>query len=253
MKVELLHSTPLDIASKAIRKCWDSGEKSDSYEGTKCPACNEMYEHPEDECCANCGSSNYFNVTVCGEDDKALIEKIGNKYKHSSTLEHLVYNFELTGVSRAFLQENSRHRIASPSVKSTRYTLKELQSAILGTAYHPNFEIIEQYIVLPPLELYRDEDAMIIHHNFLARQLIDFKESRNGMSNDIWKYGLPECYKTELVMTINARSLQNYLSLRTSSSALWEIQKVARAMFESLPQDHKYLFEHCLPNLDETE
>jgi len=30
MQVELLHHTPLWVASKAIRKCWDSSSKSDT-------------------------------------------------------------------------------------------------------------------------------------------------------------------------------------------------------------------------------
>ena len=93
MQVKLLHSTPLWICSTAIRRCWASEAKSDNG-GTK---------------------------------DKELIERIGNKNKHKSTLEHLVYSFDVDGISRACLTELARHRIASYSVKSTRYTLKELK------------------------------------------------------------------------------------------------------------------------------
>ena len=94
MEVTLMHNTPLDICAYAIRTCWQSFDKSD--EG--------------------------------GEKDKALIDRVGNKYKHSSTLEHLVYTFYIKGISRALLQELARHRVASLSVKSTRYTLKELKN-----------------------------------------------------------------------------------------------------------------------------
>ncbi|EGA3414709.1 thymidylate synthase (FAD), partial [Campylobacter coli] len=59
-------------------------------------------------------------------------------------------------------------------------------------------------------------------------------------------YCLPESYKTELTLTINARSLQNFISLRSSKSALWEIRNLANALFEALPQDHQFIFEHCL-------
>ncbi len=55
-----------------------------------------------------------------GEKDKELINRVGNKFKHGSVLEHLVYNFDIKGISRACLQELARHRIASLSVKSTR-------------------------------------------------------------------------------------------------------------------------------------
>ncbi len=62
------------------------------------------------------------------DKDKELINRVGNKFKHSSTLEHLNYTFYIQGISRACLQEVARHRHTSPSVKSTRYTLKELKN-----------------------------------------------------------------------------------------------------------------------------
>jgi thymidylate synthase (FAD) len=90
MQVELLQNTSLTVCAKAIRTCWNSHDKSDNG----------------------------------GDKDLELINRVGNKFKHSSTLEHLNYTFYISGVSRALLQELSRHRIASLSVKSTRYTLK---------------------------------------------------------------------------------------------------------------------------------
>ena len=63
-----------------------------------------------------------------------------------------------------------------------------------------------------------------------------------GISNDKAKYCLPESYKTELTWTINARSLQNFLTLRSDKSALWEIQNLSHALYEALPEEHKYLF-----------
>ena len=55
---------------------------------------------------------------------------------------------------------------------------------------------------------------------------------------------MPEAYKTSLVMTINARSLQNFLELRSSKHALWEIQNLAKAMYEAIPENHKFLYEN---------
>ena len=56
MEITLMHHTPLDVCAYAIRTCWQSFDKSDNG----------------------------------GEKDKALIDRVGNKYKHASTLEHLV-------------------------------------------------------------------------------------------------------------------------------------------------------------------
>ena len=93
MQITLLNYTELKTCAHAIRTCWQSFEKGDNG----------------------------------GEKDIELIDRVGNKFKHASTLEHLYYTFYIQGISRACLQELARHRIASLSVKSTRYTLKELK------------------------------------------------------------------------------------------------------------------------------
>ncbi len=205
MQVTLMHHTPLDVCAHAIRTCWQSFDKSDSG----------------------------------GEKDRALIDRVGNKYKHASTLEHLNYNFFISGISRALLQELARHRVASLSVKSTRYTLKELKDT---EAFKENdFKGASKFIVLTGDD--RVDSASIKALNNLQQLL------KSGISNDIAKYALPECYKSELTWSINARSLQNFLSLRSSKSALWEIRALAKEVYNALPQDHKYLFEDYIVDI----
>lgn len=216
MKIELLHHTPLWVCAKAIRKCWASEGKSDSCDIASGYRKNLYGSSPE-----------------CGEKDKELIDRVGNKNKHASTLEHLVYTFDIDGISRACIQELARHRIASYSVKSTRYTLKELKEEV-----HITFDNVSKYIVITV-------DNDVNEASYLA--LMNLKSNLDkGVSNDKAKYCLPEAYKTSLVMTINARSLQNFLSLRTSKSALWEIQDLARELYTKLPEEHKYLFSDCV-------
>ncbi len=196
MKVELLQHSNLKICAHAIRTCWQSFDKSD--EG--------------------------------GEKDKELIDRVGNKFKHASTLEHLSYTFYISGVSRALLQELARHRMASPSVKSTRYTLKELKEA--------NFIDYEKFLVFTGIKTVDDASKDALDN--LQKILLD------GVSNDRAKYCLPESYKTELTWTINARSLQNFISLRSSKAALWEIRDLSKSLFDILPNEHKYLFNDCV-------
>lgn len=200
MKVDLLHFTPLQICANAIRTCWQSFDKSDSTED------------------------------LCGEADKALIDRVGNQFKHSSTLEHITYNFYISGISRALLQELARHRMASLSVKSTRYTLKELKD---GDAID-----YAKFLVLTGNEMVDNASRMALDN---LQAIL-----KSGVSNDIAKYCLPESYKTELTWSINARSLQNFLALRSSKSALWEIRTLANTVFDALPNEHKYLFENSI-------
>ncbi|MBP3675561.1 MAG: FAD-dependent thymidylate synthase, partial [Campylobacter sp.] len=65
-------------------------------------------------------------------------------------------------------------------------------------------------------------------------------------SLDIAKYCLPESYKTELSWSVNARSLQNFITLRSSKSALWEIRNLANAIYNALPNEHKFIFAECV-------
>ena len=205
MKITLNHYTPLTICSNAIRTCWQSFDKSDNG----------------------------------GEKDRDLIDRVGNKFKHASTLEHLNYSFYIEGISRALLQELARHRMASLSVKSTRYTLKELKDE---APFDPKDKLrATKYLVLTDNKLV---DEMSIKALENLRQVLD-----QGISNDVAKYCLPESYKTELSWTVNARSLQNFLSLRSNKSALWEIRKLSHMVYDALPADHQYLFTSCIEDL----
>jgi thymidylate synthase (FAD) len=191
MVVRLLHYTPLWVIDKAIGKCWDS-QKS--------------------------------------KVDTDRMYRVGNKHKHSSTLEHVLYNFDIDGISRACLQELARHRHTSLSVKSTRYTLKELKEV----------DEVDSFFV-------HTEDTLVNlqTHNVLKGVQRLLKE---GISNDIVKYSLPEAYKTSLVWSINMRSLQNFLELRTSSAALPEIRELAKEIFNKLPESHKFMLEEFVNN-----
>jgi thymidylate synthase (FAD) len=204
MIVTLLHHTPLTICSNAIRTCWQSHDKSDNG----------------------------------GEKDRELIDRVGNKFKHSSTLEHLTYNFYIKGISRALLQELARHRMASLSVKSTRYTLKELK--LEDTFNVSDIERAKKYLVMTDIDEVNEMSIKALEN---LRLIL-----KSGISNDKAKYCLPESYKTELTWSINARSLQNFLTLRSDKSALWEIRDLAQKVYENLPQEHKYLFQDYIKN-----
>lgn len=204
MIVELLHHTPLEVADIAICKCYGNEPHSDS------------------------------------EKVKARINRVANVSKHASTIEHLTYSFDIDGISRACLQELARHRIASYTVKSSRYTLQELKDEE-SFIYHnkiPRLGTALKYIVLL-------DDRDIDYNNCVALEKLRLLLV-NGVPNDKAKYCMPEAYKTSLVMTINARSLQNLQELRSDKHALWEIQLLAKAMYEAIPDEHKFLYDNII-------
>ena len=69
-----------------------------------------------------------------------------------------------------------------------------------------------------------------------------------GVANDKSKYNMPESFRTQLTWTINLRSLQNFLSLRTDKKALPEIQHLAHLIYAQLPEDAQSLVVHCIAN-----
>lgn len=207
--VKLLHVTPLDILVGAIRQCYESQDKSDS--------------------------SYYALNYMLGEKDKGLIKSI-IKNGHTSTLEHINFNFQIKGISRLNLQELARHRMASLSVKSTRYTLVELKNEKQFVDLNsPN---VEKYINLTGIEAI---DNASLHALESLRQLVE-----SGLKNDEVKYALPECYRLDLFWSINARSLRNFLSLRTNPRAHFEIRELANKIYNEIPDDYKFLFEDCV-------
>lgn len=208
MNVKLLNFTPLEVADIAICKCYGNEPHSDN------------------------------------EKVKARINRVANVSKHASTIEHLSYSFDIDGISRACLQELARHRIASYTVKSSRYTLQELKDEVQlnykEDVLHLIDTVVSKYCVLTENHLVNAK---------IARQLVNLRSVIiDGVPNDIAKYCMPEAYKTSLVMTINARSLQNFLELRSSKHALWEIQDLAKAMYDAIPEEHKFLYESIYGN-----
>ena len=128
IKVTLLHHTPLYIASNGARTCWASQDKSDTY--WVCEHCGDTAESFEEllDSSGCCGTSRHYHKVI-GPKDLALINRVGNEFRHASILEHISFNFFIDGISRACLQEWSRHRHMSQSVESTRYTMaKELKA-----------------------------------------------------------------------------------------------------------------------------
>lgn len=196
MNIKLLNFTPLEIAIKAIRKCYDS--------------CSDNL----------------------GEKDMKLLESI-IKNDHTSTIEHINYTFEIDGISRACLQELARHRHASLSVESTRYTLRNLIQE-----YKKDNFLYSDYLVLT------GDNQMDQWSIDSLNRVISLLEK--GYKNDQAKYLLPESYKTNLILTINARSLRNFLKLRSSSKALWEIRELANNIFNAIPDSHKILFKDII-------
>jgi len=218
-KVKCIAATPLKVIDTAIGMCWNKQRGKDVI-------------------------------------DRERMYRVGNKHKHGSTLEHVYFSFIITDFSRAGLQELVRTRIASFGVKSSRYTLKgdllaekdfvtirkddvktnDGQTLIERCGLEvtvDNMTRASKYIVLTGDK--QVDSTSVIELQMLKDNITDNK------SNDITKYNLPEAYKTELVFTINMRSIQNFLNLRTSTAALKELQLLGHAIYDAIPVEYRFM------------
>ena len=181
---------------------------------------------------------NALRERVSSQDQSAFLERIMQS-GHMSVLEHASFTFAVEGVSRALLAQLTRHRIASFSVQSQRYVRLE------------DF----RYVIPPEIEAIPEAKAAFIESmNEDARRYLDLVQKledghtarlmAEGMpekaarakaskqANEDARFVLPNACETKMVVTMNARSLQNFFHLRCCSRAQWEIRELAEKMFE---------------------
>ncbi len=193
MKVKLLEHSKLSNTAIATRTAWDSFHKGGNY------------TEPTDK---------------ISEDDIKLIKRVALKFKHASTLEQLTYNISIKGISRALLQQWSRSRLISQTVKSTRY-VSGSKMALKKTQDKELNEFIEEYF-------------------------IELLNRFGHLSNDVIKYGYPEAITTDLIVQVNARELRHIFSLRTKKDAMQEYRELMFEIYQQLPKEHRFLYEEYI-------
>ena len=153
-----------------------------------------------------------------------LTGKVIGIKKHLSCAEHIVMNWHVIGASRLELQEHMRHRMASPTVQSTRYVMKKLLDSI---------EYADVFVSPDLSALPADKAALVdaITKHIQKQFFSSAKElHRAGIPADYIKYIVPESLRTSFSWTINLRSFINFLELRTDKHAHFEIRHIAKEM-----------------------
>lgn len=149
---------------------------------------------------------------------------------HTSVIEHTSFTFAISDVSRSLTHQLVRHRIASYAQQSQRYVdLKE-----------PN------YVTPPKIEKNKkmkkayDETMINIwkQYNNLLNLGIPAEDSR---------FILPNAACTNILVTMNARSLLNFFELRCCQHAQWEIRKLANKMLSEVKKVAPTIFKKAGP------
>jgi len=177
-----------------------------------------------------------------GKGRKTNREFIGHivEVGHGSVLEHAVWSFVITGVSRSFTHELIRHRHFSYSQLSQRY-VNESDS-----------EFVEPDVIAadPELDTIWREAVDATRHAYdklvegLQKRYAHIPEAtlRRKLARQAARSVLPNATETKIFLTGNARALRHFIELRGSEHADVEIRKVAVAMLEQLQKESPNLF-----------
>lgn len=167
------------------------------------------------------------------EADAKLIDRM-MRFRHGTPFEHNIFTFAVSAPLFVF-REWHRHRIASYNEMSGRYTQLE------RVYYLPEHKRIQDPANKQSSIVIHEDGNEAAHREcvemreFLRAQtecaLDEYEQQLSmGVAREIARIVLPLNIYSEMVVSMNARSMMNFLSLRNAPEAQWEIQEYARAL-----------------------
>ena len=146
---------------------------------------------------------------------------------HDSLMEFWNISVKVTGVSRTLLAQLTRHRMASFAVQSQRHVKIEGENwYITPQIVTPKFHTIMQLLKQQYEELIAD-----------------------GYTLEDARYILPNATKTNLILAINGRSLDNFFTLRCCNNAQYEIRQFAKKLLY-LCRSKTHIFNKQYPDCE---
>lgn len=201
-----------------------------------------------------CYSASDIGLLYDGLTPEKSAEFVGKLLSmgHASPLEHVSFTFGIEGISRACSHQLVRHRIASYSQQSQRYVnMNDFQyvtphsiesNDTIKKIYNDKMqEITEAYNLINHLLTIHFENQMIAN----GEDKDVARKKAVKMANEDARYILPNACETKIVMTMNARSLFNFFSLRCCRRAQAEIRELAEQMYRLVYKLAPTLFSHA--------
>ena len=186
-----------------------------------------------DAICAAAGNSCYSessSADILGniDSEKVLSRIVG--MGHHSVIEHAVFTFSVEGVSRALTHQLVRHRVASFSQQSQRYVSLDSASYVTPHTVESDPEASKVF-----------DDAMEAIWEAYRRL------EEMGIPPEDARYLLPNGCTTNITITMNARELLHFFSLRCCNRAQWEIREMADRMLEICREQSPVIFRDAGP------
>lgn len=146
---------------------------------------------------------------------------------HLSVIEHLPMSFAIEGVPRSLTHQLVRHRIASYSELSQRYTVVDTENFVMPTVLVNDEEVIE--LLKKVEETYK---------NLLSK----------GIKKEDARAILPECSPTTIIYSTNARAFIEVCNKRLCVKAQQNIREAFYKMKNLIKNVYPNVYELCLPN-----
>lgn len=166
------------------------------------------------------------------EDERKFIKGLV-KSGHCSTIEHSSASFRIDDVSRALTHELVRHRLFSFSQRSQRYVKENEPNYVTPDV------LVDDNSANPKLAAAKTifDDAMKNAWG-AYKTLLDL-----GLKPEDARYVLPNACCTSITVSGNFREWRNFLELRLSARAQWEIRKAANVILDELIKIAPSVFE----------
>ena len=160
---------------------------------------------------------------------KAILEQV-TSLGHTSVIEHTNFTFAISDVSRSLTHQLVRHRIASYAQQSQRYVdFKE-----------PNYVTPPKIAKNKHMKKAYDDTMKTIWEQY--SNLLDM-----GIPAEDSRFVLPNAACTNIMVTMNARSLLNFFELRCCQHAQWEIRQLANKMLKEVKKVAPTIFKNAGP------
>ena len=178
-------------------------------------------------CYSEKSASELFDTTT-DEKAKKMIKKVVDM-GHLSVVEHAYFTFSIEGVSRSLTHQLVRHRIASYSQQSQRYVGMD-----------------KSEYVLPP-SIAKNPESKKLYKKVMDDAWKAYRELAKNVPKEDARYVLPNACDTNITVTMNARELWHFFSLRCCRRAQWEIRMMAWRMLAEAKKAAPILFENAGP------
>jgi thymidylate synthase (FAD) len=172
---------------------------------------------------------------VAAEKQQDLVRRVIDS-GHGSTIEHIVFTFAISGVTRTLSHQLVRHRAGLAfDQQSQRYVkYKEPSYMVPGSVSDAEDEVRQRFEeqLSESLEVYED---ML----------------EAGIPGEDARFVMPNATRTNLVMTTNLRALIHMSGLRLCVMAQWEIRRlfqlIRHEIFSVSPFLGSFLAPKCVP------